>query len=111
MAALCLIPVFVSALLMGAHWLHAGQPLLAVVSLGLPLLLLLARRWVARVFQVLLLVAIAEWLRTMLAIVAQRQAEGQRFVAVVVILSSVALFTGLSALVFALPPLRRRYGA
>lgn len=104
-----LLLVIFSSLLMAAHFSRADQTGLALVCLVLPLLLFIKRRWVAIVFQVLLLIGSIEWLQTTLRIVAIRQAQGQPWTRLVIILGSVALITALSALVFESRRLKERF--
>ncbi|HUJ28690.1 MAG TPA: hypothetical protein VLW85_21865 [Myxococcales bacterium] len=108
MTFLLLLPVVLSALLQAAHlfrWLGPAG-LVALVPLAL---LASRRRAAARALQALLVLAALEWLRAMVALVEERAAIDQPFGRLVIILGAVALFTGLSALVFQAPPLARRY--
>ena len=104
-----LIPVILSSILMAAHFSRSNQNGLAIVCLMLPFLLFVRRRWVAKVFQVLLLVGSIEWIQTTLRIVHIRQFQGQPWMRLVIILGSVALFTALSALVFESKSLKQRF--
>lgn len=104
-----LLPVILSALLMAAHFSRADQTGLAIVGLLIPFLLLIKRRWVAIVFQVLLLLSAIEWIHTTQRIVQIRQANGEDWTRLVIILGSVALFTALSALVFESKRLKQRF--
>ncbi|MDZ7265644.1 MAG: 4Fe-4S binding protein [candidate division KSB1 bacterium] len=104
-----LLPVIISSLLMAAHFSRAEQHGVAIVFLLLPFLLLIKRRWVAIIFQVLLLLAAVEWMQTTLRIVHLRQALGQPWLRLVIILGSVALFTALAALVFESKSLKQRF--
>ena len=109
MTALLLTPVVLSILVLAAHFLRDGQVVLVVLVLSLLMLLPVPRRWVARVFQLVLLVAAAEWVRTLLELRELRSALGQPYGRMTVILLAVALLTAASALVFETPRLRRRY--
>ncbi len=104
-----LIPVFVSSVLMTAHFSRNGPPVLVVVSFGLPLILLVPRPWVARVVQLALLLGALEWVRATVAIALRRQSAGEPWTRMAVILGAVALVTALSALVFKMKALRERY--
>lgn len=106
-----LLPVILSSWLLGAHFLR-GWNLPVVTTLALlPLLLFVRRPWVARVFQVVLIVGALEWVRTMVEFTRFRMASGEPWMRMVIILSAVALFTALSALVFRSRGLRERYRA
>jgi len=105
-----LIPVILSALLLGAHFLRADQTFLAVLIVLSPGLLLVKRKWVARLTQFVLLLGGLEWLRTLLLLVAARREMGQSWTRLAVILGCVALFTIGSGLIFSLSgALRERY--
>ena len=104
-----LLPVLLSALMIAAHFLRAGQWLMLGLSLAVTLLLLVKDRWAALAVQVGLILAAGEWLRTLYHLVEFRQAMGMEWHRLVYILGGVALFTLLSSLVFRLPALRRRY--
>lgn len=110
MNALRLLPILLSFLLLGAHFYRAGQLVLTGLCLLLPLLLLLRRRWVPPLFQVLLVLGALEWLRTLYAFASMRVAFGEPWGRLALILGAVAAFTGLSALVFLNRQLRTRYG-
>jgi apolipoprotein N-acyltransferase len=109
MNALRLLPVIVSFLLLAAHFSRNDVTLLAVISLGLPFLLLVRRRWVPRLFQILLVLAGLEWVRSTVTYVFRRQAAGESWIRLAAILGAVALFTACSGLVFRNQRLLRRY--
>ena len=104
-----LLPVMVSFVLMAAHFLRADNGALVAVCLALPLMLLVSRSWVARVVQLLLVLAGIEWLRTMVVLISRRQDAGEPWMRLALILVSVSLLTMASALVFRLAALRERY--
>lgn len=109
MIGLQLLPVVLSFVVLGAHFLRAGD--MAMVALVLLVLGLLGvrRRWAVRLVQVALLLGAAEWVRTLVGLVALRTQTGQPVLRLVLILGSVAVVTGLSALVFRAARLRTRY--
>jgi len=104
-----LLPVFISALLLGAHFWRGGDFGLAVVSIFAPLLLLIKKKWVLYVTAGLLIAGSAVWLETTIALVNMRQAAGGPWIRLAAILGSVALVTLLSAFVLRGEKLRRRY--
>jgi hypothetical protein len=109
MAALLLIPVVISLLVMGAHFLRSGSlPLLVGVFVLLGLLGV-RQRWAARVVQAALVLGALEWVRTLLQLSSMRAQAGAPATRMAVILGVVALVTLLSALVFFTPPLKRWY--
>ena len=106
-----LLPVILSALALGAHFYRAGSTPLALFSLLLPLLLFYKRNWVARITQIALILGALEWLKTLMTLVAERNFMGLPWVRTAVIIGSIALFTGGSALLFSRnSTLRERYG-
>ena len=104
-----LIPVILSMLLLGAHFYRAGLTPVAAGCALLPLLLLLRKTWVPRLFQAVLVVGAAEWGRTLYLLAQMRIAFDQPWGRLALILGGVAAFTLLSALVFESAGLRRRY--
>jgi hypothetical protein len=104
-----LLPVVISALLMAAHFMRAGQELLMALSLTLPLLLLLKHRAVPLIVSVALVLGALEWVYTLVKIAAFRADMGASWGRMAWILGLVALFTACSALVFRLRGVRARY--
>ena len=107
-AVLLLAPGLALALL-GAHFYRAGQWPLVLACAVLVALLAWPRAWAARLVQVALAAGAVEWLWTALALVQQRQALGQPWQRLALILGAVALLTLAAALVFRHPRLRRRF--
>ena len=105
-----LTPVILACLLLAAHFYRAGFGPLAYVCAVLPLLLLLQRRWVPRVFEAVLVLGALEWLRTLYLLAAMRIAWGQPWGRLAAILGGVALLTAAAALVFRSGALKTRYG-
>jgi hypothetical protein len=110
MSALYLTPIALSLLLLGAHlYRHGGAwPSLAVLVLAG--LLFVPRPWAARVVQFALLLAAAEWLRTLLVLVLARLQTGESYARLAAILGVVSIVTGASALLFQTRRLRAVYG-
>ena len=109
MNILRLLPVFISFLLLAAHFMRAGQTAVMVVLLLLLLLLLVKKYWVPWVIQMTLLLGALEWVRTIMFVAQTRMDQGMPWTRMAVILGVVALFTALSALVFRSKALRNRY--
>ena len=104
-----LLPVILSLLLLSAHFSRQNlEPLILVplISVGL---LLVPQPWVARLTQVVLVLAALEWLRTAVILILQRQSLDMPWVRLAVILGVVALFTLVSATAFRSAGLRDRY--
>jgi hypothetical protein len=106
---LWLMPVALSLVVLGAHFLRAGD----IVMVGLALVVLgllgVRRAWAARSLQAVLLLGAAEWVRTLLRLYAERREAGQPALRMAIILGGVALVTALSALVFRASRVRSWY--
>ncbi len=109
MALLLSLPIIVSFLLLAAHFLRALNLLLVCLSLILPCLLLIRRRWVARSIQVALLCAALEWARTAISIGHERMAAGEPYLRTVLILGAVIVLTLGSVFTFYSPTMSKRY--
>lgn len=109
MILLRLLPVILSLLVLAAHFLRQGGLPFAAGLLGLLVLLLLRRVWVARAIQAVLVLGALEWLLTLARLARERTEMGAPVARMVVILAIVAAVTGLSALVFRHESLRARY--
>jgi hypothetical protein len=109
MNLLRLLPVLLSFALLAAHFSRADLFPLVIACLALPFLLLIKRSWVARSFQLLLLVAAAEWIRAMFAYIAVRKETGEDWTRLAIILTIVAVLTACSGLVFRGKALRKSY--
>ena len=105
------IPVVLSFLLLGAHFLRYGNSIGVSAALVLIALLFLRRPWVARLMQVVLVLGALEWLRTMYDLAQIRALHGQPYGRMLVILGVVAAVTLCSALVFQSATLKKIYRA
>lgn len=105
------VPVLaaLATMVLAAHFLRDGNLAAVVILIALIPLLGLQRRWVPRVFQVILGLGALEWLRTLLALRDMREALGQPHARMVAILGTVAVFTALTAAAFELPRVRGWY--
>lgn len=109
MNVLRLIPVFISFLLLGAHFLRAGNTVFVVILLAVLLLLFIRKYWVPWIMQLILLLGSLEWIRTLVSVAQVRMGADLPWMRMAVILGAVALFTALSCLVFRGKALRKRY--
>jgi hypothetical protein len=98
------LPVTLSALVLAAHFSRASRLPLVALSLALPLLLLVRKRWSARVVQAGLVLGALEWVRTLAFFASQRMEAGRTWGRLAVILGAVAVLTALSALAVRVPP-------
>jgi len=107
--ALLYIPVVLSLVILGAHFMRYGNLAGVFVFLGLIALLFVRRAWVARLMQVVLVLGALEWARTLYELAQVRAALGQPFIRMTLILGVVVAVSFCSALLFQLPPLKRIY--
>jgi hypothetical protein len=110
LVALQLFPVVLSLLVLGAHFLRAGNRVLLAAVLVVLILLAVRRPWAARAVQATLAIGALEWCRTLVGLASERLAAGEPARRLVIILGSVAMLTALSSLLFATARLRRVYG-
>ena len=94
------VPVILSLIVLGAHFMRYDNSAGVVGSAVLIALLIVRQPWVARLMQVALVLGALEWLWTLFGLVQVRAALGQPFIRMTVILGSVAVVTFLSALLF-----------
>ena len=88
----------VSGVLIAAHFLRAGSFPLVLIGLAFPFLLFFRKPWLNRIVQILLILAAAKWLHTLLLLVAQRHLAGEPWTRMAIILGAVALLNLVSAL-------------
>ena len=103
------VPVVLSLVVLGAHFMRYGNYVGVFGSLLLVALLIVHRPWVARLMQVVLVLGALEWVRTLYDLVQVRAANGQPFTRMIVILGIVVAVTFCSALLFQSPALKRIY--
>lgn len=87
----------VSGLLIAAHFLREGSLLLVLIGLAFPFLLFFRKPWSNRVVQALLILAAAEWLRSLVDLAAQRHLAGESWTRMAFILGAVALVNVVAA--------------
>lgn len=110
MKFILLVPVVLSFLLLGAHFLREGQTIIVICALFLPFLLLIRKPWVVRLLQFFLVAGAMEWMRTLFFLRAIRIEHGMPWMRLVIIVGTVALITACAALVFYHPTLKTKYG-
>jgi hypothetical protein len=109
MVGLQLLPVVLSLLALGAHFLRAGRPLLMLAVVVALALLFVRRRWAARVVQVALGLGTVVWIRTLVDVASLRIQMGEPVRRLVLILVTVAVVSLLSAWLLQVGALRRIY--
>ena len=104
-----LLPVILSFIILAAHFFRAELLPIAILYVLIPFLLFIKAAWVPRFMQLFLILGTVEWVRTLLVLIAERQALGQPWHRLIIILGVVALFTLVSALVFQSKTIKERY--
>ena len=104
------VPVILSLVVLGAHFMRYGNTLAVFGVLLLIALLFVRLPWVARVMQAALILGALEWAFTIHELVQMRAAQGQPFTRMVIILGIVTVVTACSALLFQTQTMKRIYG-
>ena len=96
MIKILILPVL-SSVLLAAHFSRVQLDWLAIIALLFPLVLLIKRKWILRIYQVYLIGGAIIWTERLLYLRKARIAEGSPWIRLVLILGAVALITLLSA--------------
>lgn len=99
----------VAALLLGAHFLRAGNILMMALCLAAPLLFLWRKRWSLVLLQILAYGAALTWIAVAYQLVELRQRSGQPWTVAAIILGSVAVFTFAAGLLLNSRAIKDRY--
>ncbi len=81
----------------------------ALLCLIIPFILLIPRKWAARLIQAYLVLGALEWIITLMLLIGQRQSIGRDWTVSAIILGSVAALTFASAFIFQAKSLQERY--
>jgi hypothetical protein len=109
-AAICqLIPVIISMLLIGAHFLRSGNLIFVAGCLFVLIGLLVRHPLSARIMQSALFLSTAEWVRTVFVLISIRSNAGLSWTRLALILGGVALISFASIFVFFTKALKERY--
>lgn len=106
---LLFVPIVISLVVLGAHFLRDATWVGVFACLLLIGLLFVRRPWVVRVMQVALALGALEWLRTMYVLAHIRALHGQPYGRMLAILGLVAAVTLISALLLESATLKRVY--
>ena len=104
-----LIPVILSLLVLGAHFLRSGAMFLMLLSVILIFCLFIREPLLARIIQLVLFLATIEWLRFAFVFASDRAEAGQPWTRLVIISGSVALVSFASMFVFRTKSLKEMY--
>ena len=103
------VPILLSLLVLGAHFLRDANHIGVAIAIGLIGLLFVKRPGAARVVQVALVLGALEWVWTIYDLVQFRTAMGMPATRMMLILGAVAAVTALSAGLFQTRALKRIY--
>ena len=103
------IPIVLSLVVLGAHFLRDGLGIGLTICVLLIGLLFVRRVWAARLVQLALVLGAFEWVLTLYTLAQVRAAQGMPATRMVIILGAVALVTLVSALLFQTRALRNIY--
>ncbi len=109
MNVLKLTPIYISAIIMTAHFFRLEQYFIVIICICFPFLLFFKTKLAARLIQIILLLGAIEWIRTIIIIVNERITNGEPCLRLVIILGIVTLFTGFSSFIFKIKSLKERY--
>ena len=104
-----LIPVVLTFLMLGAHFLRSGNIALASVSALAPLLLLIRKRWTLLLVKWSAYLAALLWAHTTFVLLQQRMAAGAPWFRMFLILAGVTVFTLWAGYLLSTDTFRRRY--
>lgn len=99
----------IAALLLGAHFLRAGNVLMMALCVAAPLLFLWRKRWSLLLLQILAYGAALTWIAVAYQLMELRQRSGQPWTVAAIILGSVALFTFAAGLLLNSRAIKDRY--
>ena len=110
MKALLFVPIILSLVILGAHFLREGSEVGVVVSIVLIGLLVVRRGWAARLVQLALFAGVVEWLLTIYRLAGIYAVRGEPATRMYIILGSVTGLTLVAALLFQTRTLKGTYG-
>ncbi len=107
--ALLYVPIVLSLVVLGAHFLRADNEVGVIASLLLVAFLFVRRPWSARLIQLALVLGALEWSRTIVELAQFRAAHGEPFTRMAVILGVVAAVCLVSAPILETRSMRQIY--
>ncbi len=99
-----------SFLLLAAHFSRIGMTAMSIISLLIPFLLFIKKRWVLIFIQVACYTAALEWVRTIFSYIKIREEYGEAWGRLAIILGAVALVTALSGVLLNFGKIKEKYG-
>ncbi len=104
-----IIPLILSYIVLGAHFLRYGNLPVVLICLLIPFALFIKKRWVLRSVQILTVLGGLFWLKVAADILMVRMLTGESWGRMVAILATVALFTLWSAWLIGRPAVAEKY--
>jgi len=105
------IPLVISCLFLGAHFLRSGSFIFSLLCLLMPFLLLIKKRWILYLIQIFIYIGGGIWLNTAIFLMRKRLTMGLPWHKPVIILGAIAVFTVLSGLLLNLKGVKEKYPA
>lgn len=96
MIKILILPI-VSSVLLAAHFSRIQLDWLAVIAILFPLILLIKRKWILRIYQIYLVGGAIIWTERLLHLRKIRIEEGNPWIRLVIILGAIALISLVSA--------------
>jgi hypothetical protein len=103
------VALILAFLILGVHFLRQENLALMLFCFLVPFFLLIKRRWSLIVIQVCAYGGVFVWLYTMVLLVQERMLLGSSWVRMTVILSVVAMFTGITGALLNASLIQERY--
>ena len=103
------IALTLAFLILAGHFLREGNLILMFLCFFVPFLLLIKRRWGLIVVQLFAYGGVFVWLYTMVLLVQERMLLGSSWVRMAIILSVVAMFTGVTGALLHASFVQERY--
>ena len=98
-----------SWLLLAAHFSRANLAILAIISLLIPFILFIRKKWAHKILVILTILGAMEWVRTTWQLINSRIESGEDWKRMAIILFSVAIFTLFSAILLNSKRIREKY--
>ena len=104
-----ILPVIISFLLLGAHFLRAGNFPLTLGAVLVPLLLLVKAWWSVTIVQLFTYIGVIIWVKTAMQIYLRRVIFGRPWGKAMMILGAVSLFTAFAGLLLSSSVVKKKY--
>jgi len=104
-----IIPLVVSCLFLGAHFLRSGNFIVSVLFILMPFLLLIKKRWILYIIQIFIYIGGGIWINTAIFLMRKRLTMGLPWHKPIIILGAIAVFTVFSGLLLNLKGVKVKY--